>query len=207
MKLVKESLSFERGQSPKISMGVGKIAQIRAWLDEMGIVDYTINDDLTIDVDENVDLSLKDLIKFPEFIIFGNINGYFDCSINHLISLKGAPKSTKKGFYCSHNDLTSLEGAPEIIGCSFNCSGNKLTSLQYSPKTIGSDFICSNNMLISLFGSPRYVVDFFNCSYNQLTSLEGCPKRAGSFYCNNNTKKFTKEEVRANCKTDRIYVN
>ena len=51
MKLIRESLSFERGMNPKDSMGVGKIAQIKSWLYEMEIENYTINPDFTIDVE------------------------------------------------------------------------------------------------------------------------------------------------------------
>ena len=40
----------------------------------------------------------------------------------------------------------------------------------------------------------------FYCSNNKLTSLDGAPKSVSrDFYCNNNTKKFTKKEVRAVC--------
>ena len=48
----------------------------------------------------------------------------------------------------------------------------------------------------------------FDCSDNKLTSLEGAPKVVGgSFWCDNNTKQFTEEEVRAVCEVKgKIYV-
>ena len=71
MKLVKESLSFERGQSPKTSMGIGKEAKIRLWLDKRHIQDYTINTDFTIDVNGDVELDylLMDELMLPEVYV------------------------------------------------------------------------------------------------------------------------------------------
>ena len=146
MKLVKESLSFERGQSPKASMGVGKIAQIKAWLDEMEVANYTINDDFTIDVNKTVILQHRDLKEFPSFIKFGKIEEFFSCSHNRLTSLEGAPKSVKGDFYCYENQLTSLEGAPKSVRGCFDCSDNQLTSLEGSPESVGGTFYCQNNI-------------------------------------------------------------
>ena len=47
---------------------------------------------------------------------------------------------------------------------------------------------------------PKYVADYFYCCYNELKSLQYAPKYVGGdFWCNNNKKKFTEEEVRAVC--------
>ena len=124
MKLIRQSLSFERGQSPKFSMGVGKIAQIKAWLDEMRVKNYIINDDFTIDIKDDVNLSYNNLIKFLDFIKFGKIEGYFTCHGNHLITLKGCPYIVKYNFYCYNNQLTSLEDSPESVGLNFYCQNN-----------------------------------------------------------------------------------
>ena len=79
-------------------------------------------------------------------------------------------------FYCVDNQLTSLEGSPETVGGNFDCDYNKLTSLKGGPETVGGTF---------------------DCNYNQLTSLEGSPKIVGGdFGCYDNSKEFTKEEVR-----------
>ena len=182
MKLVKESLSFERGQGPKASMGVGKIAQINGWLDKMGVKNYTINNDFTIDVDGNVILDHTNLAQFPEYIQFNNIKGSFTFSDNNLNSLKGAPKSVGVGFDCSNNRLTSLKGAPKSVGGGFECSRNHLTSLEGAPERIGG---------------------YFHCSKNQLTSLEGAPKMVGGYFqCSNNITEFTKKDVRKVCRVE-----
>ena len=81
--------------------------------------------------------------------------------------------------YCDKG-LTSLPNdIPKYISGDFSCSNNKLTSLQYAPKYVGGDFFCDYNKLTSLQYAPKYV--------------------GGDFFCSNNTKQFTKEEVRAVC--------
>ncbi|MFW6130870.1 MAG: hypothetical protein ACOC56_06750, partial [Atribacterota bacterium] len=87
--------------------------EIKKWLDKHQITNYTINDDLTVDVDENVDLSHRNLTEMP--IQFNKVNGTFYCTYNQLTSLVGAPKKVFGYFYCSNNKLTSLEGAPEKV--------------------------------------------------------------------------------------------
>lgn len=103
--------------------------QIKKWLDKYNVKDYIINDDLTVDVNDFVNLSYKRLTEIP--IQFGTINGYFDCRGNHLNSLKGCPKAVK-GFNCSFNKLTSLKYCPKVTTW-FNCFNNKLVYLDYLP--------------------------------------------------------------------------
>lgn len=149
---------------------------IEKWLDKYGVEKYTINGDFTIDVNDDVDLSVIDLKEFPEYIQFGVIDGNFNCECNHLISLRGAPRETKGGFYCSLNNLTTLE---------------------YAPEKVGRDFDCYRNNLISLKGAPREVRGNFSCAYNHLTSLEGAPEKVGeSFDCIFNSIKLTEDDVR-----------
>ena len=52
-----------------------KEADIKNWLDEMGIGNYTINKDLTVDVKEDVRLFNKDFTRLP--IQFGTVSGTF----------------------------------------------------------------------------------------------------------------------------------
>lgn len=65
---------------------------IKRWLKKYGITNYTINDDYTIDIAGNINLTYKSLKKFPSFIQFRIVKGNFNCSYNELISLKGAPR-------------------------------------------------------------------------------------------------------------------
>ena len=221
-KLVKESLleiSLEGSNLER--MGLGLRYKIKRWLEDMEIKDFTINDDLTINVYGIVNLNNKlSEHRLPAFIKFKNVSGIFSCAGNELTSLEGCPK-TVGGFSCNDNMLTSLEGCPEAVRKSFYCAGNMLTSLKGCPDTVSGGFSCSKNKLTSLKGCPRTVGDSFSCSCNELTSLEGCPeiisgnfwcynnrltylkgcpKTVGSkFYCYGNKHKFSEEEVRVLC--------
>src|SRR5271157_1945890 len=130
MKLVKESLNevmhFERSNDPLVTLQVGKRAQIIKWLDTYEVTNYVINDDLTIDVKGSVHLFYKNLTKFPDFIKFNNVSGYFACHNNQLTSLVGCPSSVGSDFYCNNNQLTSLVGCPSNVGNGFYCYNNQL---------------------------------------------------------------------------------
>ena len=99
------------------------------------IANYTINDDLSVDVAGDVRLSHLRLTKLP--FTFGSVTGDFDCSNNQLTSLQGAPSSVTGNFDCSDNRLTSLQGAPSVIG-NFYCSGNPTLSKQVIDKYLQS---------------------------------------------------------------------
>ena len=111
--------------------------KVAAWLDSMRIENYTINDDLTVDVDWYVIIANKDLTEIP--IQFGKVTRFFDCSKNNLTTLKGCPREVGEGypgFDCSNNNLTSLEYCPMVVTGSFDCSRNKISTLKGCPKDI-----------------------------------------------------------------------
>jgi|ERR1035437_1154648 hypothetical protein len=124
-KIVKEHLNFEKKKDTLSSLNIGKRKLIEDWLDEMFVINYIINDDFTIDVDDDVDLYNKDLKEFPEYIKFGIIEGNFYCSRNELMSLRGCPDIVKCDFICNNNDLSTLEGCPKIVTFSFFCSDKR----------------------------------------------------------------------------------
>jgi hypothetical protein len=170
--------------------------KIQAWLDEMEIEKYVINDDLTVDVNQNVSLYHKSLSFFP--VQFGTVNGDFNCSENQLISLIGSPRKVTQTFDCTYNKLITLEGAPDevdificdynktlislkgcpqIINWDFQCRENSITSLEGGPIKVGNIYDCSNNQLITLKGAPDIINNHFYCSNNQLTNLDYLPKK------------------------------
>jgi len=143
------------------------------------------NADGSIDYDGDVDFYDMKLKEIP--FNFRKVSGRFNCSLNQLTSLKGAPKEVGGNFNCSYSKLTSLKGAPKEVGGDFDCSGNKLKTLEGSPKKVGGDFLCSRTNIISLERAPEKVGGDFDCSDNNLTSLKGAPKEVGGgFYCNSN---------------------
>jgi len=104
---------------------------------------YTINDDGSIDVEGDVDLSRKKLTKIP--FNFGKVSGNFYCCYNQLTTLKGSPNTVGGNFYCYYNQLTTLKGASNNVGGGFYCYNNKLTTLEGAPNTVGGNFHCYNN--------------------------------------------------------------
>jgi len=149
------------------------------------IENYTINNDLTIDVDGGVYLGEKDLKHLP--LRFNYVSGYFGCSYNDLVSLKGSPQTVDGSFYCYNNELKTLEGCPQTVGGDFDCFENELKTLEGSPQTVGGTFNCSYNELITLEGSPQTVNGNFLCFGNELKDLEYFPEVSGSINIEGNT--------------------
>jgi hypothetical protein len=138
---------------------------IEDWVNRFKMKSYVIiNDDNTIDVNNNVNLKKKGISKIP--IQFGIVTGNFICSRNKLISLKGSPRKVDGSFSCAMNELISLDGGPKEVGLNYYCYKNKLTSL---------------------IGLPIKIEGYFDCSYNQLLSFDHLTTSAiGKIYLENN---------------------
>jgi hypothetical protein len=108
--------------------------------EKYNITNYTINDDGSIDVNGNVNLSDKGLTELP--LTFNKVTGWFDCGRNNLTTLKGSPRWIGGGFYCDHNILTSLEFSPDYVDRDFWCNNNQLTD-NYCDSEIGGKFYTS----------------------------------------------------------------
>jgi hypothetical protein len=141
-----------------------------------GIKNYTINDDLSIDVKDNVFLyskGLNDILPLK----FRRVDGYVDCSSNKLKSLRGCPKWIGGDFYCYQNIfLTSLEFGPEYVGGDFDCRGDhnfpgKLTSLEHLPTYIGGNINCKYNKIWSFKGIPDNFRGELICNYNPIQNI------------------------------------
>lgn len=175
---------------------------------KLNITEYTIHENLTVDVHQDVYFfKYSDIKSFIPFK-FGIINGYFDISNMNLISLKNSPDEIYGDFLCEDNMLTTLEDGPKIVhgkyfcnsnklislfGCpeeaedSFYCYENQLTTLEYAPKIVKNHFNCKNNQLISLIGCPEEITGNFDCSVNKLITLEYSPKIVhGDLFCSEN---------------------
>jgi len=111
---------------------------------QYNIINYTINQDGSIDTNGNVFLYDDNLIKLPP-LKFNKINGSFVCSKNKLTSLEGSPIELGDAFYCSHNRLTSFQYAPKIIRGRFDCDLNKIKTFEYFPNYVKGYFRCDDN--------------------------------------------------------------
>jgi hypothetical protein len=159
--------------------------EIERKLKELGIENYSISDDGTVDVNGTVDISFKNLTGIP--VRFGIVRGDFNCSNNKLESLSGSPEKVGVSFFCHRNRLISLDSAPRVVGKAFICRSNKLTSLKGAPESINGNFDCADNELVSLTGAPRAVNGSFDCSNNKLTTLKGIPQYVQMvLYCSGN---------------------
>ena len=159
---------------------MNSISEIEAWLDEHRISSYTVNKDLSVSVNGNVNLN-GILAEKVLPLKFKDINGYFDISNNSLISLEGSPHSVALDFNCSNNKLETLFDAPYRV-FDFDCSNNLLKNLSYCPKEIQGYFKCSNNSIDSLLGVPRTIKDYFDCSKNKLSNLKGGPQIVDKYF-------------------------
>jgi hypothetical protein len=105
------------------NLGVGMIPRIEKWLQENDIKNYTINSDLTIDVNGMVDLGEYKEEQLPEYIQFGKVTKNFYINFcRNLKSLKGCPQEVGGMFTCSDcKSLKSLKGCPQEVGKDFYC--------------------------------------------------------------------------------------
>lgn len=128
-----------------------KLLKITQFLEKYKIENYTINDDLTVDVNGDVNLWAKGLTEIP--IQFGKVTG---------------------NFWCNHNKLTSLKGCPKYVGGFFSCGSNNFTIIDYCPEYVGDAFDCDYAPISTLEGSPKFVCKEFSCMGNEsLKSLKG----------------------------------
>jgi hypothetical protein len=108
-----------------------------------GIINYTINEDGSIDVDGNVNLSGGYLLKLP--LKFRHVTGYFDCSKNQLNSLEGSPLSVGAHFDCSYNQLVNLIGGPEVVIDDYYAHCNQINSFEGFPDDFEGDCYFRSN--------------------------------------------------------------
>lgn len=116
------------------NLGIGEKVQIEKWLKEHNVKNFTINDDLTIDV--NGDLFIEE--DLPYFINFNKV--YSDCTVWHsyVTTLRGAPKYVDGNFICRSTAVETLEYCPIEIGGSFEVIYNKkLKNIDNLPQKVG----------------------------------------------------------------------
>ena len=156
----KESTSFPTSED-----------QIVQLCERYKIKNYSINPDLSIDVEGSVSLNNLKLSSLP--LRFSRVGGSFYCSSNQLTTLEGSPREVGGDFSCSSNLLTTLDGCPREVGGNFSYSHNLLTTLEGSPREVGKYFSCHHNLLTTLDGGTREVGGSFDCSHNPVYEIVG----------------------------------
>lgn len=150
---------------------------IKAWLSSVGITSsYTINNDLSIDMDNDVDLYQCNLTEIP--VVFERVNGNFDCSHNALTSLDFLPKEIMGDLEISHNQLKNLKGISSSISKNLFCNSNPLETLEYFPDYIGHKVVLKKLNLTNLIGMENsQIKGSIIIEHNPLlTSVEGLPE-------------------------------
>ncbi|CAK1331712.1 Uncharacterised protein [Burkholderia pseudomallei] len=166
-------------------------AGVMYFLDELYVKNYTINDDLTVDVEGDVklpDYGVKHMLSDNSYSIcpeslpiqFGIVKGDFDCG--DLSTLEhGMPDYVGGNFVCDCADVVSLKGMPEHVGKDITIRRTAITNLEGLPNYIAGNLeIDWNDSLTSLNGSPKTITGEFTCTRNaSLKTLEGGPERVG----------------------------
>ena len=94
----------------------------RSWLDKCATRGWKLNSSTgLVDVDGDFNCVQQNLTDFKG-VAFGQVKGYFDCRVNRLTSLVGAPLTVGMDFVCNNNRLTDLKGAPQTVGMNFICN-------------------------------------------------------------------------------------
>ena len=98
MKIVREYIEFERTHDPYHDLDLGQRSKIEKWLAEMKvhIDEYRINEDQSIDILNDIDLTNRGLEELPKFVKFNKIYGGFYAGGNNWQSLKGFPNEIKQ---------------------------------------------------------------------------------------------------------------
>lgn len=132
--------------------------------EDFGITEYEFDKQGRLNVFQNVNLSNQNLTELP--FNFGIVDGDFDCHLNRLKSLKGAPIKTKD-FDCSDNELTSLMGGPMDVDGAYWCTNNQLVSFNGMASTINGNLNCSDNQFKSLANFPKIILGWVRFNGNR----------------------------------------
>lgn len=179
-------------------MKIKTYEKIEQWLLEHDIYDYHIRDDLSVDVDNDVDLSEKELEEIP--IQFNNIIGSFNISNNYLNSLIGSPRRVSDSFIAFSNYLENLKYFPKIVGQNIHLEDNELKILEYLPKIIRGNLSAENNKIIAFLNPPKLINGLLNLKNNNIISLKSFPIINGDIILNENPLNFKIDEINENIK-------
>ena len=110
------------------------------------ITNYTINNDMSVDINSDFRFRIKPKRTGRLPLNFNRINGSFNCNNLGLTTLFGTPEYVYGYFDCGYNNLQSLEYLSKFIIGDFYCNDNKLTNIKNNSTITGSIRCYSNNL-------------------------------------------------------------
>ena len=127
MKLVKESLyeTFTQASDPIEDLGIGIRAQIKKWFKTWApSVDYEIDDEFNITIEDNLDLRGTQITKLPDNL---SVGGWLDIRRTSITKL---PDNLKVGesLYLGGTQITELPDNLKVGGY-LDLRGTKITEL------------------------------------------------------------------------------
>jgi hypothetical protein len=133
------------------------VPKIQKWLDDLGIIEYTIHPDLTVDILSVEEIQLA--VKYLPFR-FGIVTDNFIVRAG-ILSLEGSPHTVGRKCIINAKTLTSLAGCPQKIGDDVMITDmRKLKNFVGGPVTVGGDYnFYSAEGLTSLKGLPQSVTN------------------------------------------------
>lgn len=173
------------------NLGVGQNAIIKKWIEDNCriIGNYTINNNMEIDVDGDVYMHDYLESELPGYIQFNKVDGDFYLYGNELKTLRGCPKEVGNDFGCSNSPkLETMKYCPKKVKYNIWCNNcTELKSLDGCPKTVQSLFCDGCTGLTTLKGCPKTIKDTLNCSKcTGLTTIKDGPKTIkGDLICTN----------------------
>ena len=138
------------------------------------IKNYTINEDGSIDVNDNVALQFTNLNgKLP--IKFNMVQGYFRAISCNLTTLEGFPEYVGGELDFSKNEIKSFEYTPKHVNGNYICDGNKISEIDEFIKDvkINGTFFAKDNLIENLNHNLPDAKDGLELSHNLITSLKG----------------------------------
>lgn len=148
---------------------------------EYGLVNYSINSDLSVDVD--YDYTLYNELSFKIAPIkFNKITGSFAISQFGLKSLENHPRYVGGYYDISYNKLTSLEGFPIEVGRDIDVSENELTRLEGIITEVNGDLSCDYNKITTLKGFPMVVHGNLTLRNNPIKIIDSSIEVGGDIY-------------------------
>lgn len=147
--------------------------KIKKWMDtNCRGVKYTLTDLLTIDTNDSVLISDREIKSLPGYIQFGKCDKFVFLNCVKLESLTGSPVHCNE-FGCNGCiSLKSLKDCPETCN-DFYCSGCQITDLTPLPRKLKLLSLGFNSFdELNIIGCPDEI-DYVELEYTQFTKVTG----------------------------------